>query len=76
MIYAFGQCPAQVWDKSGVRLLVVTCKTECKFESVIRDLFFDLFMVMHEKVCSQIYVDAKNTHILLANFSNDQTSLC
>ena len=38
------------------------------FISVRRDLFLDLFTVMHENVCSQIYVEAKNTHIFLANF--------
>ena len=61
VLYKFGTVRSQT-------ACVVIRKTECKFESVIRDLFFDLFMVMHEKVCSQIYVDAKNTHILLANF--------
>ena len=62
---------ASVLHKFGIVRSQTACshpQNRVQFESVIRDLFFDLFMVMHEKVCSQVYVDTKNTHIFLANF--------
>ena len=50
-------------SKSGLKLLVLTLKTACRFESVSRDRFLFLLIFMLENVCSHMYVDANTTNI-------------
>ena len=48
-------------------MLVLTLKTACRFESVSRDRFLLLLIIMLENVYSHMYVDANTTNIFLAN---------
>jgi len=46
---------AHVYWKSGFGPLVIThTETECKSDSDRRDVFFNLSVFIHEKVCSQL----------------------
>jgi len=51
-IYAIAQNPAQVQDSNCLIVLISLLNTECKVESVRRDLLFlfDLSVFVHEKV--------------------------